>query len=587
MFLVKRNKTYYLRVRVPLDMVKHFRSGEIVRSLKTGNYKQAKGLAVGILGKLQEVYTMARSKVLSDEVIQQIIKNLVDTTLSFAEKCRTQGGFSSADGKHINSNAVAELSALAVHDGKSDGGTSYDDATEILQDTIKELTDRIRYRNFDTDRVDELLRAESITDVDKRSNEYQTLCREHLKAWQFINQVELERNNGNYANPYDIELRARPKSNKLSEVLDAFLKLKVKVKARTKGKHTDTIEKILDCLEHETGKRDVLLSDLDYPLTKRIVDRLSVYPLYRFTRHNGQTLEEACKAANYEPPTPATFEGDLYRLGSIFKLALSKFEGLKKNYMEGVAAAVVPDEKKKQSEYRDIFRPEDLQEIVEELLRLKNKGDFTENPHLLLVPLIALFQGCRVNEICQLRIEDIIQIDGKWCLSINEEGEGKSVKNVNSMRINPIHPALQEVGLLRFWEQQKEKGCRRFWEGEGKISCKFYPKSGNHSHYFSKWFNETFKNRLNLTNPDKQTFHSFRHTFLNWYRQNLNMIEHGEAVAALSGHLDKEDVNVLKAQGWDVTNEGVVSYMKDLNITRQYDTLKLLDYGLDLSGLVI
>jgi len=58
------------------------------------------------------------------------------------------------------------------------------------------------------------------------------------------------------------------------------------------------------------------------------------------------------------------------------------------------------------------------------------------------LPLIALHTGARLNEIAQLRVEDIKDIDGIKCFYINEEHELKTLKNTNSMRYIPIHSAL-------------------------------------------------------------------------------------------------------------------------------------------------
>lgn len=591
LFLTKRNRTYYLRVRVPLDMVRHFGRGEIVKSLRTNSYKQATGLATRMLGKLQEAYTMARSGVLTDEQIAKIVDNIVQRNVSSFDVGRVRGTvYEGSDdwSRELQSELEQYHTTLDATVQTDSGYQSVLDARSARIARNRQLLGRNMAASDPAISSEARYHLQQMNvPADASGADYHKLCNEIAKAVILADSVVLEHLRGNFDTPYDIDQRSKPKSNRLSEVIEAFAGLKIKLSARTVGKYDDTTRKILDCLEAETGKQDILLSDIDYPLTKRLVDRLATYPQYRFTRYPDMTLDETYKAANYEPPSPSTLEGDLFRLGALFKLALSKFEGLKKNYMEGEAANVVPDDGKKSNEYRDIFRPADLQHVVATLLQYKVRGEFARNPHLLLVPLIAMFQGFRINEICQLRTDDIQRIDGVWCISINEDGEGMSVKNRNSKRTNPLHPELEKRGLLRFWDKQKSNGYTRLWEGEQKISCEYYPKAGNHSHYLSKWFNGTFKNHLMLSNPEKQTFHSFRHTFLNWFRQNLNMIEHGEAVAALSGHLDKTDLSVLKAQGWDVGNEGAVTYMKDLNVKRQYETLRLLDYKLDLSGLVI
>ena len=92
--------------------------------------------------------------------------------------------------------------------------------------------------------------------------------------------------------------------------------------------------------------------------------------------------------------------------------------------------------------------------------------------------------------------------------------------------------------------------------------------------------------KLKLMNPEKQTFHSTRHTFVNWFKQNLRQLDYA-ARNALSGHLDKDDVAAMELQGYDRNAESEKTYSKDLNVTRQMDTLKLLDYGIDLSPLMV
>lgn len=70
-------------------------------------------------------------------------------------------------------------------------------------------------------------------------------------------------------------------------------------------------------------------------------------------------------------------------------------------------------------------------------------------------PLIALYSGMRIEEICQLYIADIVQVDGVWCFSVNENTENKEhfkhVKSLAGIRKIPIHPYLWDtVGLGKF-----------------------------------------------------------------------------------------------------------------------------------------
>jgi integrase len=43
-----------------------------------------------------------------------------------------------------------------------------------------------------------------------------------------------------------------------------------------------------------------------------------------------------------------------------------------------------------------------------------------ERPKRYWIPLIGLYSGMRLAEICQLHIEDIIRLDGSWCFDIND-----------------------------------------------------------------------------------------------------------------------------------------------------------------------
>jgi integrase len=64
------------------------------------------------------------------------------------------------------------------------------------------------------------------------------------------------------------------------------------------------------------------------------------------------------------------------------------------------------------------------------------------------VPLLCAASGARVAEVCQLRAEDIEQVDGHWVMHIR--AEAGSLKNVNSERTVPLHPVVLQAGFLKF-----------------------------------------------------------------------------------------------------------------------------------------
>jgi len=62
--------------------------------------------------------------------------------------------------------------------------------------------------------------------------------------------------------------------------------------------------------------------------------------------------------------------------------------------------------------------------------------------------LLGAYSGARLSEICQLRVQDIAEVNGIWCMKIVPEAG--SVKTAGSERIVPLHPAVIEAGFLQY-----------------------------------------------------------------------------------------------------------------------------------------
>ncbi|WP_345793047.1 site-specific integrase [Thauera sp. JM12B12] len=66
------------------------------------------------------------------------------------------------------------------------------------------------------------------------------------------------------------------------------------------------------------------------------------------------------------------------------------------------------------------------------------------------LPLLGLFTGARLNELCQLTVSDIGTHDGIETISILDNDFNKRLKNTASRRIIPIHSKLIELGFLSY-----------------------------------------------------------------------------------------------------------------------------------------
>jgi hypothetical protein len=65
------------------------------------------------------------------------------------------------------------------------------------------------------------------------------------------------------------------------------------------------------------------------------------------------------------------------------------------------------------------------------------------------LPLLGLYHGNRLEEFAQLRREDVKEQDGVPYLHIHGE-DGRQIKNEQSARRVPIHPALEKMGFLEY-----------------------------------------------------------------------------------------------------------------------------------------
>ncbi len=140
----------------------------------------------------------------------------------------------------------------------------------------------------------------------------------------------------------------------------------------------------------------------------------------------------------------------------------------------------------------------------EELAMIFNPKTFLERekPDDYWVPLLALFTGARISELCQLSISDIYQFGGLWVMSINNY-QNNHLKTPTSRRIIPIHLQLIQLGLLDYVDDVKEFG--------GRLFPYLTPApGGNRSATSSERFSK-YRHEIGISDPQK-VFHSFRAT---------------------------------------------------------------------------
>ena len=141
-------------------------------------------------------------------------------------------------------------------------------------------------------------------------------------------------------------------------------------------------------------------------------------------------------------------------------------------------------------------------------------------------PLLGMFAGPRIEELCQLRIEDILLINSEWAIRIADLNPEQHLKTSGSYRVVPLHTELIDCGFLRFVEKQKRAGHKRIFH-----SLKNENKYKRFSNAYGKW-HSAFLDRVGL-DDDRLCFHSYRFSF----KQQLGLCGVSDEVKnALTGH---------------------------------------------------
>ena len=173
------------------------------------------------------------------------------------------------------------------------------------------------------------------------------------------------------------------------------------------------------------------------------------------------------------------------------------------------------------------FTDEELCKIFDPVNYCKYTKDGQEAPKFF-VPLISLFSGARLNEICQIRMEDIIEDDDIVYFHTSDKHPLQSLKNDQSKRRIPFHPVLKKMGLFKYIHQQKRNNEEWLFP---TLLKQYDPKK----HKFGKNVGRSFARyleRLGITEKSK-VFHSFRHTVRPKLRDECRLSQ--EYIDALCG----------------------------------------------------
>lgn len=258
-----------------------------------------------------------------------------------------------------------------------------------------------------------------------------------------------------------------------------------------------------------------------------------------------KTIPEIIKLNPLKTLSSHTINKYLSRLSNLFSYAVTH------GYMNmNPAGSLKVKLKSRPDEERQAYTTEDLQKLFRE--------PDTSKTFTYWSPLLALYTGCRLEEICQLHLEDIRKEGNVWVFDINDKHE-KSLKNLSSVRLIPIHPHLINLGLLKHVATLKSKGEKRLFP-------ELWQRRDGYGQAVSRWF-QVYKSKCGI--DQGKTFHSFRHTF-------ITHLKHKQVDPFMIHELDGHTINseTMGRYGKRYTPEILL-----------IEAIEKIDYGLKLSKL--
>lgn len=347
-----------------------------------------------------------------------------------------------------------------------------------------------------------------------------------------------------------------------SELVEQFLEAKQSdgnITAKTVIDYKDKLSHFLDI------KGDMLIADISRNDIKEVKETLKKLPPQRkrLLKYKDQKINKLLDMEHEKTLSVSSINQILDQLSSLFKWAIIE-ELIDKNPVS------VPKLKDK-THKRDKCDPLTKKDIKTVFGADKYINDKHAQAAYFWAPLISLYTGMRREEISQLHNADIYEHtddegNTRWVIHAKEESEknvaeDKRLKNLNAIRIIPIHPDLIKIGLLEYHSRMLNKHTRLFPELNRS-------KEGLYGKQVGKQFSALLTQVKVKT--DEKYFHSLRHSFRDQLKkQDIS----GPCFYEVFGHESNEPI---------VTNR----YGSDFTPQEKFDKIiRHLNYQIDIEML--
>jgi integrase len=481
---------YNFRLSIPLDLVPHFGQKEFRYALKTRLLAEARYRARRMAGFVQSIFRDLRRDGTMMQLTEAELKRLVDN--HFRE-------------------VVTDIEESFLNPHRPLTEEQHEDrynAVCSLTNDFREWLGRSDHRKVA--HLAEVLLQESGFEVDKDSLLFKKLCRELLKVTVKSLEIEEKCLVGDYSwqenllpPPPPPMLEPEEPSELLGTVIAKYFQEQERGGNWTHRTKFE-VQSCLDVLHEVLG--DVPVKGLTSAALRDYKQTLMQLPINRgkVLKYRGKTIKELLQMEIDSPLSTTTVNKYMRWTASVFKWAV-KNGFIDRNPAEGMKIK----QRRRDDELRDVFSIEDLEKLF-------HSHEYLEDSHRtsfgFWVPIIGLFTGSHLEEICQLHLDDIRQEEGVWVMDINDQGE-KRLKTKAAARLVPLHSFLRDdLRLPQYTEVLKGQGHQQLFP-------ELKQQRDGYGQKVSKWFAKYWRRCGIVPGEDKKKdFHSFRH-----YAESLTM----------------------------------------------------------------
>lgn len=509
-----RGNIYWLRVRVPDEIRPLLGKLEVRRSLKTSDPAEAKRRVRIERIKVEAEFDDARRKLVASRTAQQ------------------PGG---GQAPELTEEQVWTLATRwFVQQEKRNAERAFDGSSEEDLEIRFETLDFVeRWDEVSSSVVEEsrkLLAEAGIPEVIQQGAEWQRKLNRAIHAAMIESERRLINRitgrNGMSLNPvfHEVSAATELKPVAISTVTLADL-IKRYERDPTRGHPSPKTKRKQDA-QHRLFKEVIgartLVTAIDREKARKLLDTVKALPSNATKYFPNRRIDEIPKLAEargLKSMSVVTANSYMSAFASLMDFAV-KEHLIDKNPAAGLRLA--SDGKRRQdkrlsfssSELADIFTAPLYTGCLDDERGYARPGPSRPRRGRFWVPLIALYSGMRLNEICQLSEDDIVAEDGTDIILIRSDEDGmKRVKTEAGNRFVPIHPELKRIGFMDY-----VAAIRAGRQPKARLFPELTVAStGYISDNFSKWY-ANFLDKVGIKDSRKN-FHSFRHTFRDALRE--------------------------------------------------------------------